>query len=44
MRLCTVLKKAFPQAPGEPFRRSGTGAIEAMMQLRLAGRAIDGVW
>ena len=43
-RLTAVLKSAFPQVPGQPLRRTGTGACETAFTIRLAGRSLDGSW
>ncbi len=34
--LVGVIKEAFPQIPGEPLRRTGTGSYEAAVKLKLA--------
>jgi hypothetical protein len=38
--LVEVLKKAFPQIPGEPLRHTGTGSYEALLNLKLAKRQL----
>jgi hypothetical protein len=40
-RLAAVLKKAFPQIPGEPLRRTGIGSYEANVRLRIARQPLD---
>ncbi len=38
--LARVLKRAFPQVPGEPLQHTGTGSYEALVNLKLAKRPL----